>query len=265
MAKVIQSSGSDGGPWSRISGPEDFAVAFPVSRETMKRLEIYAELLAKWQKTINLVAPSTLDQIWHRHFADSAQLLERAPMAARVWVDLGSGAGFPGLVVAILAAGIAEAAGQAAAADQGEPTPELRAAQSEPRLGPERVILVESDSRKCAFLAEVIRKTGISGWITVEIVNRRIESAQTQASVGIVDVVSARALAPLGRLLAWSAPLFSSHTVALFLKGRDAEAEIEVARKDWRFDCRMWPSRTDPLGKLLEVQKIAANGKDGGQ
>ncbi len=87
-----------------IGGPEDFAAAFDVSRETLERLATYERLLRQWQKAVNLVAPSTLDAVWHRHFADSAQLLALAPPGARSWIDLGSGAGFPGLVIAILLA-----------------------------------------------------------------------------------------------------------------------------------------------------------------
>lgn len=320
----------------RFSGSEFLQGSDNVSRETLNRLQIYSSLLAHWQKTINLVAPSTLDQIWERHFADSAQLLDRAPASARVWVDLGSGAGFPGLVIAILLAGRvetgaaegrgaemgpgvgraepapaiaakagagagearqlgdmtppdnvsretfeAEAPGNAVPAAVGLPRsdrpgttdahgpaqPDLQGASREkPALpgspAPHSVILIESDSRKCAFLAEVVRKTGISCAITVEILNRRIENPETRATVGVVDVISARALAPLERLLAWSAPLMSAHTMALFLKGRDAPAEIEEARRKWTFACRSWPSRTDTFGKILEIQNVRPMRKD---
>ena len=133
-----------------IRGPEDFAAAFDVSRETIARLATYEALLRQWQKAVNLVAPSTLDAVWHRHFADSAQLLSLAP-TARTWVDLGSGAGFPGLVVAILLAS--------------SPSPHASSAWGE-GIGAEppaaRVTLIESNARKCAFLREVVRQTGIA-------------------------------------------------------------------------------------------------------
>jgi 16S rRNA (guanine527-N7)-methyltransferase len=151
-----------------ISGAEDFAATFNVSRETLDKLLAYVALLEQWQPRINLVAGATLPDVWHRHIADSAQLLALAPKSGK-WLDIGSGAGFPGLVIAIMAHGSA---------------------------GP-RVTLIESDRRKCAFLAEVARHTGIS----VEIHTARIEQIATQRMLGSVDVVSARALAPLVRLI----------------------------------------------------------------
>lgn len=219
----------------RISGPEGFGAAFGVSRETLERLEAYAGLLVRWQKTINLVAPSTLPDLWHRHFADSAQLLALAP-SARNWVDLGSGAGFPGLVLAILLA----------------------------ERGGARVVLAESDTRKCAFLAEVVRGTGLGGSITVEIAKQRIETLSIQGSLATqgtfagAEVVTARALAPLSRLFVLAQPLMGPTSVALFLKGRDAETEIGDARRNWQFDCRLNASRTDSSGQIVEVRGLEA-------
>lgn len=225
----------------QINTAEDFAAAFRVSRETLDRLKIYADLLVKWQKTINLVAPSTLPDLWHRHFADSAQVLPLAKGRTGQWLDLGSGAGFPGLVAAILIAG------QSPEGDEG-PKEE----------GPSKVVLIESDSRKCAFLAEVVRKTGISACLPVDIANRRIESRPTQISLESAQTITARALAPLDRLLELSAPYFSSDTVALFLKGRDAPAELDLAKQRWRFQSRLWPSRTDPAGQIVEIRGLEA-------
>ena len=187
----------------RISGPEGFGAAFGVSRETLERLEAYAGLLVRWQKTINLVAPSTLPDLWHRHFADSAQLLALAP-SARNWVDLGSGAGFPGLVLAILLA----------------------------ERGGARVVLAESDTRKCAFLAEVVRGTGLGGSITVEIAKQRIETLSIQGSLGLGYLRGCRGGHSAGPgaaqpTVCTGAPLMGPTSVALFLKGRDAETEIE--------------------------------------
>lgn len=206
----------------RIQGPADFARVFDVSRGTLERLEIYARLLGQWQATINLVAPATLPDVWHRHFADSAQLLRWAPSNAKSWLDLGSGAGFPGLVVAILLA----------------------------EKGVCRVMLCESDTRKAAFLSEVKRKTGVA----VDIMPSRIELDSTQASVGQADVISARALAPLPRLFTLAAPFFHSQTTGLFLKGREAEKEIAEAAVSWRFDAGLQPSLTDAEGRILVIR-----------
>lgn len=209
-----------------IAGPEDFARAFSVSRETLERLQTYAALLKQWQKTINLVAPSTLPDIWHRHFADSAQLLALAPPEAERWLDLGSGAGFPGLVLAIL----------------------LK------ERGQGRMTLIESDTRKAAFLAEVARRVGV----TVDIRGTRIEKSATQDKLGPVDVVTARALAPLPRLLDLSAPFFSGPTIGLFLKGREAEAEVEAAKKLWDFKSELHPSLTDSGGRIVVIRALNA-------
>jgi 16S rRNA (guanine527-N7)-methyltransferase len=215
----------------QISDPEDFAAAFDVSRETIERLATYERLLLQWQKAVNLVAPSTLGQVWHRHFADSAQLLALAPRA-RTWVDLGSGAGFPGLVVAVLLADNARS------------------------NVPPRVTLIESNARKCAFLREVVRQTGIASLVPVDILSIRIESVATQASLQAPDVVSARALAPLDRLFALAAPLFSPGTVGLFLKGRDAAAELEAAEKAWKFKVDLVHSCTERDGRIVVVRDL---------
>ncbi len=135
-----------------VRGPEDFATAFNVSRETIARLEVYEALLRQWQKAVNLVAPGTLDAVWHRHFADSAQLLPLAPPGARSWIDLGSGAGFPGLVVAILLAGNAETTLSSPLRGGAGESPD-----GSNSMAP-HVTLIESDTRKAAFLREVVRK-----------------------------------------------------------------------------------------------------------
>jgi 16S rRNA (guanine527-N7)-methyltransferase len=165
---------------THIATPEGFARRFDVSRETLTRLETYAALLTKWTRRINLVSAASLPDLWHRHIADSAQLLAFRP-PARLWLDLGSGAGFPGLVVAIL-------------------TPDLH------------VRLVESDQRKCAFLRRVAEDTGT----TVDIVPCRIETLPPQSA----DVISARALAPLTQLLAHAEKHLAPDGIGLFPKGR---------------------------------------------
>ncbi|MEX2167104.1 MAG: 16S rRNA (guanine(527)-N(7))-methyltransferase RsmG [Methyloceanibacter sp.] len=201
-------------------GSEDFAETFKVPRETIQKLVRYVELLAHWQKSTNLIAPSTLPAVWSRHFADSAQLRDLAP-EARLSLDLGSGAGFPGLVVAILQAGI----------------PDFR------------MHLVESNRKKCAFLAEVVRETKAP----VDIHAMRIEDLAQSPHRLEPDVVSARALAPLPRLLELAAPFFGANTRGLFLKGREAEAEIEEARRGWTFDFRLHPSLTSADSSIVEV------------
>ncbi|HWV83710.1 MAG TPA: 16S rRNA (guanine(527)-N(7))-methyltransferase RsmG [Hyphomicrobiaceae bacterium] len=208
-----------------ISGPEDFARAFDVSRETIDKLGIYVSLLSQWQKRINLVANATLPEVWHRHVADSAQLVALAPPKPRLWLDLGSGGGFPGLVVAIMLHGAGT-----------------------------RVILVESDRRKAAFLAEVARQTGTS----VEIQTVRIEQMATQGMLAPVEVVSARALAPLVRLISLSLPFFGDDTVGIFPKGRGAESEVADARAAWAFDVETIPSLTDEAARIVLVRRPRA-------
>lgn len=207
-----------------ISGPEDFARAFDVSRETIDQLSGYVALLGQWQPRINLVANASLADVWHRHIADSAQLLARAP-ARRTWLDLGSGAGFPGLVIAIMLHGTGS-----------------------------RVTLIESDRRKSAFLSEVARQTGIS----VEIHTTRIEQIATQGILSPVDVVSARALAPLVRLIPLSLPFFGVEAVGLFPKGRDVESELAEARAGWAFDVETTPSLTDADARIVAIRRPRA-------
>jgi 16S rRNA (guanine527-N7)-methyltransferase len=189
-------------------------------------------LLTQWQKAVQLVAPSTLDAVWSRHFADSAQLVSLAPPGVSRWADLGSGAGFPGLVVALLAQ------------DSATPHPVLR------------VTLVESDTRKAAFLREVARQTGAP----VDILGTRIESPSTRDKVGTVEVISARALAPLTDLFRLAAPFWQPDTLGLFLKGREAEKEVELARAAWSFELELKPSLTDPAARIACVRNLKPAG-----
>ena len=211
-----------------------FQAAFGVSRETVERLTAFVETLRTWQKTLNLVSAGSLDVIWQRHVADSAQILALAPSGSMKWVDLGSGGGFPGLVLAILLA----------------------------EKGLARVILVESDARKCAFLREVARKTGLSGSMSVDIVTGRIENPQIQSRVGTADVVTARALAPLEQLFGLARPLFHQETVGLFPKGRDAEREVDLARVAWEFEAELVDSVTDGAARVVVVRNLRALGVD---
>jgi 16S rRNA (guanine527-N7)-methyltransferase len=189
-----------------------------VSRETIERIEIYEALLLKWQKIKNLVAPSTLDQIWSRHFADSAQLVALAP-EARKWVDLGSGGGFPGLVVAIQLIG-----------QQGA-----------------EVHLVESDNRKCAFLREVARAVEAPAIVH----HMRVEACYDE--VGKVDIVTARALAPLQLLLDLSTPFIENGAKCLFLKGQDVDAELTATTTYSRVEIQLIESKTDRSGRIVAV------------
>jgi 16S rRNA (guanine527-N7)-methyltransferase len=208
---------------AQIDSPLAFAAAFSVSRETLDRLQLYAELLHRWSKVQDLVAPATLPNLWHRHFADSAQLLALAP-DAKTWLDLGTGAGFPGLVVAIM---ITDRPGV-------------------------RIHLVESNARKCAFLRDVARRTAAP----VEIHNGRIESLDLGHNGENVDVVTARALAPLVKLVGLAQPFFSPATTGLVLKGREWSAELAEALKAYAFEATAHPSLTDPDSRIIALKDL---------
>ncbi len=211
-----------------MRGPDDFAATFNVSRETLERLEAYAGLLQRWSHVKGLVAPGTLEQVWHRHFADSAQLLHHSGNAKN-WLDLGSGAGFPGLVIAILQRNVSGF----------------------------RAHLVESNGRKCAFLKDVARQTGAP----VDIFATRIQDFATQNRVANIDVVTARALAPLGDLLELAAPFFRSETLGLFLKGRTAADELRDAGTRWRFEAELHESVTDSEARIVEIRHLSPRGR----
>jgi 16S rRNA (guanine527-N7)-methyltransferase len=194
----------------------------PVSHETATRLDQFVELLLRWQHAVQLVAPSTLPKLWTRHIADSLQLIAHAP-EAKVWADFGSGGGFPGLVIAIALAGQPGAV----------------------------VHLVESDARKAAFLREAARVTGSPAKVHAE----RAESAAEQ--IGTVDIVTARALAPLSRLLELAWPLIGAGARAIFPKGQHLDEELTEAAKSWMIQSRTLPSLTDPTGTILIIESAA--------
>jgi 16S rRNA (guanine527-N7)-methyltransferase len=180
----------------------------------LERLTTYVNLLSEWNERLNLVAPSTLPDAWRRHILDSAQLAPLIPPEAKTIVDLGSGAGFPGLVLAIM-------------------------------LSRTRVHLVESIQKKCRFLEAVIAATGA---------NAEVHCCRAEDLKGLkADVVTARALAPLDRLLPLALPFFAPGTIALFLKGRSVNDELTLAAKSWRLDATPIPSRSDPSGTVLRV------------
>ncbi len=191
-----------------------------VSRETWGRLERLVAALDRWQATTNLVASSTLEAVWTRHIVDSAQLVALAPDAATVWVDFGSGAGFPGLVVAAQ-------------------RPDMR------------FHLVESNGKKAAFLREAARAMGVEVLIHGARVEAVVGSAVTSA-----DVVSARALAPLDDLVRMAAPLLKTGAIGLFPKGREAQSELTVTAKSWTVETSLHPSLTEPDARIVRIERF---------
>lgn len=194
----------------------------PVSRETEARLDRYVDLLVAWQAKTNLVAPSTLPQIWTRHVADSLQLLDLAPDAKR-WLDFGSGGGFPGVV---LACALADREGAS-------------------------VQLVERNAKKAAFLREALRVTGAAGSVILADIGDYVDSLQAP-----IDCVTARAVAPLHILLGYAEPLVRRGAKALFLKGQDVESELTEATKYWNIEPVLHPSRTGGHGWIVELNAI---------
>lgn len=202
-----------------------FADEFAVSRETLERLDCYAGLLADWQEKMNLVGPSTLPNIWNRHFRDSAQLLGLLPPAAhkRLWLDIGAGGGFPGLVVAAMGGGI--------------------------------VHQVESIAKKARFLEAATQAMGLAGVNYVH--NCRVE----QLKAFPVDVITARACAALEQLFDWGLPFAARSTCWLLPKGESVEAELEAARRRFTFDARLVPSRSDPRGRIVVATAVKRKGR----
>ena len=196
-----------------------FAAATGATAAQVADLEALRALLADWNQRMNLVSAASLAEFWPRHAFDSAQLKALAP-AALTWVDIGAGAGFPGLVIAILQKGTPGA----------------------------KVWLVESMAKRCRFLAAAVAALGLPA----EVVHARAEDLKLKA-----DVVTARAVAPLSRLLGYARPCLARGAVGLFLKGRGVEAEIAEAREAWRFRCQAIPSRSDPDGRILKVEGLA--------
>jgi 16S rRNA (guanine527-N7)-methyltransferase len=201
--------------------PREFARDFDVSRETCERLEAYIALLARWNLRINLVAQRTLVAVWTRHLADSAQLFDLAPDEALSWIDLGSGAGLPGLPIAAIAA------------------------EKKPGL---HVTLVESDTRKGAFMEAAAREMRLN----VTIAPCRIETLAPRP----YDVISARALAPLDRLCSLAQRFSSPGTVFLFPKGATVDSELTVAATGWHIRTEKIASRTDPAATILRIQEL---------
>ena len=198
----------------------------PVSRETLASLDHFVAVFLEWQQHTNLIAPSTEPTLWTRHIADSLQLLALAP-SARIWVDLGSGGGFPGLVIACA---LADQAGE----------------------GTAQVHLVESTGKKAVFLREAARITGAPAIIHAERIGDFVRHAPDR-----IDVVTARALAPLPKLLAEAYPLLKTGAKGLFPKGQDVASELTEAAKCWSIQTTLVPSRTDARSSIVVVSRVA--------
>jgi 16S rRNA (guanine527-N7)-methyltransferase len=200
----------------RTLTPGEFRAQTDVSRETLDRLQAYVDLLIAWNQRINLVGPRTLDDVWRRHILDSAQLAPLVPSQTRSLVDLGSGAGLPGLILAI--------------------------------MGISTVHLIEADSRKCAFLREAARITRTD----IVLQPKRFEEVPGFAA----DVVTARACAPLRKLLDHAASFIDRHSILLFLKGQTLGEELTDARKGWNMRETLHPSVSDPSGTILRLEEV---------
>jgi 16S rRNA (guanine527-N7)-methyltransferase len=217
MARIISEQ-------ARVSAADKAAALAltPISRETESRLDRYVALLLEWQAKTNLVAPSTLPNLWTRHIADSLQLLALAP-AAQTWIDLGSGGGFPGVV---LACALAEKPGA-------------------------MVHLVERNAKKAAFLREAIRVTDSPGTVHLADIGDSVDRI-----AGHVDCVTARAVAPLHQLIGFAEPLVTRGAKALFLKGQDVDEELTEATKYWNIRPQLHSSRTGGRGWIVELTQI---------
>jgi len=205
-----------------MTSQSEILAALP--EDTGRRLSLYADLLRRWQPTINLVAPSTLPDLWSRHIGDSLQVQAALPDAL-TWLDFGSGGGFPGLVTAIV---LADRPGA-------------------------RVHLVESDKRKAAFLRTVSRETGAPAEIHAE----RIEAFNANFA-GSIDAVSARALAPLVTLVAYAEKYLLQGAIGVFPKGQQAEAELTALSLDRRYQIESVPSQTQETARLVIVRALSA-------
>ena len=204
-----------------------FAETYDVSRETLAKLMAYQALLGKWQQSVNLVGPNTLAHFWQRNAADSAQILRYAPLGAKTWLDLGSGGGLPGLVLAIMLA---------------EKTPTAR------------LSMVESDRKKAAFLRAVIADIGLPA----HVYHSRIEALgdAPPAALAAIDVITARALAHLPELLGLLQPFCNSSTVALLHKGRNWREELTASEQYWNINHTAHISDTDADARLLEITAL---------
>ncbi len=207
---------------------ESFCDKYHVSRETYLKLERYCQSLIEWQQKFNLVSKNTLNDIWSRHIEDSAQIFEHIPQKSKKLLDIGSGAGFPGMVIAIMSA---------------EKTPYLN------------ITLVDSVLKKTVYLNHVKEISDLSN---TNILNCRMEKLSGQK----FDVITARAVTSLDNLLEYSSPILSKNGICIFLKGRSYKEEIAAAKHNWNFDCQEIPSRTSDDGKILIISNIVKHGEN---
>jgi 16S rRNA (guanine527-N7)-methyltransferase len=205
---------------ARAFGPEEFASLSGVSRETLASLKTYVALLQDWNSRHNLVSEASMADVWRRHFWDSAQLAKFVPEKAKSLVDLGSGAGFPGLVLAGLKRDPAKL----------------------------KFVLYEATAKRCRFLEAAAQELHLP----VEIRQARIEDARTEP----FDVITARACAPLTKLLSYAQRFWGKGTVALFLKGQNVDAELTQAHKSWKMELERHPSQSDASGVVLEIREL---------
>jgi 16S rRNA (guanine527-N7)-methyltransferase len=208
---------------ARINSKDDFQAAIGLSAVELERFEKWQKLLNHWNNSINLVQKDTISQFWTRHALDSAQLFEHIPKEARRCLDLGAGAGFPGLALAIMGAG---------------------------REG-FHVDLVESNGKKISFLRTVIRELSLPA----NALKVRAEEMQAQA----YDVISARAFAPLPSLLDYAAPFWAEHTLGIFPKGRNYQSELDAARESYNYDVSLHNSRSDDEARILVINSLSAH------
>ncbi len=204
---------------------KNFMEKYNVSRETFEQLKAYEASLVEWQNKFNLVSNSSLQDCWNRHFVDSAQLFKFIPASAKTLLDFGSGAGFPAMVLAIMAK---------------EKTPYLK------------VSLVESIAKKTLYLNEVKKICNLD----VEVLNQRIESLPNKK----VDVITSRAMASLKELLNYTQKFFAKNTICIFPKGKKYLEEIVEAKKQWSFDCEIYDSETSDEGKILIIKNLQKKG-----
>ncbi|MBL8774073.1 MAG: 16S rRNA (guanine(527)-N(7))-methyltransferase RsmG [Phenylobacterium sp.] len=216
--RPAEADGRQGGEADGVRDAPSFAQASGATETEVAALQRFLEMLTAGNAVMNLVGPATLPDFWNRHAWDSAQLLQIAP-DARTWADLGAGAGFPGLVLAILGKG---------------------------RAG-FHVHLVESMAKRCRFLSEVVRELDLPATVH----NTRAENLSLP-----VDIVTARACAPLHRLLGYARPYLQAGAQGLFLKGQDVAADLKEATRYWDFDADTLPSRSDPRGRIVRVRRL---------
>ncbi|MDA0231755.1 MAG: 16S rRNA (guanine(527)-N(7))-methyltransferase RsmG [Proteobacteria bacterium] len=202
-------------------GVEDFVRDYDVSRETCARLEQFVQLLRHWNRRVNLVSKDSLNDVWRRHIADSAQLRDVIPAYEGALIDVGSGAGFPGMVLAIM--GLAD------------------------------IHLIEAGAKKCVFLREAARITGCQ--VTIHNIRLGDDSASL-AALPVAAIVTARAVSPLAKLLDIVFPIVYDRTYCMFSKGMQAEDELKAARESWQFDVRQVPSKVEPGGVILKINHI---------